>query len=114
MKKLPLMLTIALSSTLLSAPAFASCFTNQTIEYVDIGYVDGRQKHGPDSGNAVVFKTSDGRVWPLNSSYNLNHDRGRALYSILQTALVTGLRVSGWDHHGTRCDDIDQIRILKD
>ena len=104
--------TLVVAGLLVSAAdAFAGekCFGSRKVVRVATGYVDGSK--GPDSGDAVYFTLDNGAVFPLNTSYNLDHAKGQALHHVLMTAMAGRYYVAGFDHHGTMCDDIDEIWI---
>ena len=93
--------------------AFAGmqCFENRRVVQVNTGYVD--LPFGADGGDAVYFKLDDGRVFPLNNSFNLDWPRGQALHRTLLMAMAARFRVTGYDHYGYggTCDDIDEIVV---
>ena len=78
---------------------------------VNAGYVDIGRSAAPDGGDAVFFSLDDGQGFPLNAAYNLDWPRGQALHRMLVAAMAARWRVTGYDHYGTRCDDIDEIHI---
>ncbi len=94
------------------------CASDKYVSTIEAGDISGLQ-HGHDGGNAVNvrFVHEDGRHYrtlPLNRNRNANDDNGKAMLSLLKTAMVMRLKVSVWDHYGTRCDDFDQVRINRD
>ena len=99
-----------------SAPAFANtvCANNVTIKQIHAGWVVAKQ--GPDGGNSVMvsYIDSNNRTGELmlNHSYNLNDSPGPSLLSLLMLAQTTGQRVTLVDHHGTPCDDFDEVRLM--
>ncbi|MFQ3243457.1 MAG: hypothetical protein ACI9SP_000075 [Arenicella sp.] len=111
-----------------STTSFAWCITWAKVEQLRIGNnsesINGlrsmspRRQTGHDGNNAVVIVYRDNygagslKYMPLNTSYNLNDANGRAMYSMLQTALTTGLLFHAQDDYGTRCDDINQISLV--
>lgn len=97
-------------------PAVSSaegCFSDQKVVSVNSGYVDIRAAKGADGGDAVYFTLENGATYPLAYTYNLDWPRGQALHRVLMVALVGGHKISGWDHNGTKCDDIDEIQIKR-
>lgn len=88
-----------------------ACFENMKVAAVSGGYNEGHL--GPDGGDAVYFSLENGGTYALNYQFNLDWNRGQALHRTLMTAFVGGYRISGWDHWGGNCDDIDQITIIK-
>ena len=97
-----------------TAPALAGmqCFENQKITRISTGYGEGSL--GADHGDAVYFKITDGRQFPLNNGFNLDWPRGQALHRVLLLAMVGGYRITGYDHFGWggTCDDVDEIVIV--
>lgn len=85
---------------------------NGYITDIDIGYVEGL-RHGNNSGNAIDVKIDGGWI-PANNAYNLDDEKGKALYSMLKTAMIMRLKVRLYDSHGTRCDDFDRVWITRD
>ena len=103
-------------TTLLAAatPALAGmkCFENQKVTQINSGYVE--MSFGADNGDAVYFKLSNGKTYPLNNGFNLDWPRGQALHRVLLLAMIGGYRITGYDHFGWggTCDDIDEIVIV--
>jgi hypothetical protein len=87
------------------------CFSNQKVTSVGTGFVELTK--GADGGDAVYFTLANGSTYPLNGSFNLDWRRGEALHRVLMTALVGGHPITGHDHYGTKCDDIDEIWISR-
>jgi hypothetical protein len=85
------------------------CFSEQKIVWISAGHV--ALSKGPDGGDAVYFKLENGATYPLAGTYNLDWPRGQALHRTLLAALSGRFRISGYDHNGTMCDDIDEIYI---
>lgn len=111
MKAVLLLLALGLLSCVRPANAQA-CFTDQKVVKVNVGYVyDGHL--GPDAGDAVYFTLDDGKTYALNKNYNLDWSVGRLLFRTLLVGFVTGFRVTGYDHYGNNCDDIDQIGLRR-
>lgn len=95
----------------LFVPATAqACFFDQKVVSVNTGRVELHL--GPDGGDAVYFKLENGTTYALNNAYNLDHPRGQALHRVLLLAQAGGYPISGWDHFGGQCDDIDEIQIV--
>jgi hypothetical protein len=88
----------------------ARCFDHQGVVQINAGYVE-IYGLGPDGGDAVYFKLENGQTFPLAAQYNLDWARGQALHKMLMTALTSGYKITGYDHSGTLCDDIDEIAI---
>lgn len=91
------------------ADAQQTCFTGQKVRKVGTGYVN--YPYGADNGNAIYFTLENGRTYPINFYYNLNDMVGPALHRVLLLALSGGNRITGVDHNGAMCDDIDEIWI---
>lgn len=104
------LLALGLSSLAPSAHA-QLCFTDQKVTKVHVGQVEGHL--GSDGGDAVYFTLANGRIYALNKEYNLDWKRGRSLTRQLMWAMLEQYRITGYDHYGNNCDDIDQIRIGK-
>ena len=85
------------------------CFWDKRVTEVYTGYAVGSK--GGDYGDAVYFRLEDGATYPLNYSYNLDHNRGQALHRVLLTALVGRYKLSGYDHYADNCDDIDELML---
>ena len=95
-----------------SSPALAlECFTNRRIVAVNTGWVAAEGRIGPDGGDAVVISLDNGRLYPMNQYYNLDHPRGQALHRVALMALVQRLTVTGHDHFGYNCEAIDEISV---
>jgi len=90
------------------------CVIEEQIKQLRIGYVDNGQKHGPDGGDAILVEFENGQQLPADKAYNLDHSRGLALFSTLQTAFVLRKKVSLKDHSGYRCDDFQEVIIVED
>ena len=93
------------------ASAGTQCFDNRRVMDVKTGFVEGRM--GADGGDAVYFTLDDGRDFPLSVYYNLDSPRGQALHRVLLMAMGGNYRVTGYDHAGAPCDDIDEIHIRR-
>ena len=110
---------IATSLFLASALTFAevqNCVDSEKIKQVKIGYTThdyyALNGMGNDNGNSITFTTNAGVEYPMNIIMNANDENGREAVKMLQSALINGLKISAWDHHGpTMCDDIDEITI---
>lgn len=90
-------------------PAWATaCRENVYVTQIGVGGRDGT-----DSNSDIGFEVSDGSWWYLDTSYNANDEVGRVLYSQLLTAYTIKAPVSIYDNHGTRCDDISEVRLLR-
>ncbi|WP_346208961.1 hypothetical protein [Aeromonas salmonicida] len=114
MKKLFIYVVTFLTFTLPSFYSHAekTCFSEGVITNLYIGYIDGGQAGGPDSGNAIMIDYNRGGslgTIPVNHRYNLNSDKGPAFFSMLKSALLTGQKVTVKDHYGSNCDDFDEI-----
>ena len=94
------------------ASAGKICFDNRRVVDVQTGYVD-RWGMGPDGGDAVYFTLDNGLLLPLNVYYNLDSPRGQALHRVLLMAMAGNYRVTGIDHYGDNCDDVDEIHIRR-
>lgn len=105
---------IAVGMIMTPAVSYADvCFSDQKIVSVNTGYVNLPTLKGADGGDAVYFTLENGAMYPLAYSYNLDWQRGQALHRVLMAALVGGHRITGHDHNGTKCDDIDEIQIKR-
>lgn len=107
-----ILLCAALAAAVLAGHAHAAqtCFSNQKVKRVGTGYVGG-YAYGSDNGNAVYFTLENGRTYPLNYFYNMNDQVGPGLHRVLLLAMQGGYRITGVDHSGWMCDDIDEIWI---
>lgn len=89
-----------------------TCVEEKRVVRIAAGYIEAPiSPFGPDFGNAVLVTFEDDTELPLNVSYNLNDNSGRGLFQLLQTSLVTGLKVSVYDHFPHYCDDFDQVNL---
>jgi len=90
------------------------CVEKEQIKQIRIGYVNAGQQHGPDGGDAIVVEFENGKLLPADKAYNLDHSRGRAIFSALQTAFVLRLPVTLVDNFGVRCDDFQEVIIYRE
>jgi hypothetical protein len=114
MKRIVLLFVLALGLwPLFSAQAQQMCFQDRRVVAVTIGQVELYM--GADGGDAVYFRLDNNatRWYPLNKSFNLDHNRGQALYKMLMTAMAGGYRIRAYDHYYPYCDDVDQIEIYR-
>ncbi|WP_144436659.1 hypothetical protein [Lysobacter antibioticus] len=93
-----------------AAATGTKCFDNVSVVRVMLGQVASNGRQG-DSGQAVYIELSDGMIIPFDRAYNLDSDKGRMMASAVLMALTTGARVRGYDHYGTRCDDVQEIQV---
>lgn len=91
------------------AKAGMKCFQDQKVVDVRQGYVDGSL--GADGGHAIYFTLGNGRTYPINNGLNLNDHPGKAHLTTLLLAMISGYKITGWDHYGYggTCDDIDEL-----
>ncbi|WP_057972702.1 hypothetical protein [Lysobacter antibioticus] len=105
---------VALLFSASGACAASQCFSDVQVVNVSLGYIDDDEVT-VDSGNAVRFEflTSDGRRYftTLDWGLNLNDPVGRVMTQALQLAMTSGLRVTGYDHVGGTCDDVQEIQL---
>jgi hypothetical protein len=119
MKKVIYSLAIASIFTFPSFSSFAekTCITNGVVTNLYIGWIEGRQAGLPDDGNSIMIDYREGSktgTIPVNYRYNLNDNgKGAAFFSMLQTALLTGQKITVKDHYSSNCDDFDEIIMHK-
>ena len=85
------------------------CFEKQRIKWVSVGNVEGAV--GTDNGNAVYFATTQQEGYALHRDFNLDTDKGRALYDLLMRAIDDGNDVHAYSRVGgsAGCTNIDQL-----
>ncbi|WP_104023718.1 hypothetical protein [Vibrio hyugaensis] len=98
-------------SSELSYATTQRCTFNEYIEKIDLGYIIDGSTSDPDAGNAVSVKFIDKDYIDLDSSYNLNDDRGKGLYSALLFAMTFHLPVNTYSHHANGCLVIDEVVV---
>jgi hypothetical protein len=104
-----IMLAVAMVPCLAVGNAHATqCFANQKVTKIWTGYTLVGPM-GPDYGDAVYFELGNGSKYPLNNSFNLDSARGMALHRMLLAAFVGQRKITGTDHYGGTCDDVDEI-----
>ncbi len=89
----------------------SKCADKETILAVKAGLVIDSLA-GADGGHGIRVMFSNGNWVPTNGAYNLNDERGRALFAMLMTAMTTGKKVTTYDHFdGDTCNDFDEIIV---
>lgn len=94
------------------------CFKDATVVGVGVGYKEDLTGC-PDNASCIYFKYKNGGsnttdVIGINGGYNLNdYNIGLGYLTLLKTAMLTGSKITGWDHWGSggTCDDIDEILL---
>jgi len=111
MNKRMLLAVMMILAPVVSQATSKKCFSEQKVDWIDTGYVDGGTVNDPDYGDAVGFNLADGRRFSLNKDYNLDHPRGMAMHRTLLASFVGGYPISAWDHSGGNCDVVDEIEM---
>ncbi|MEN2989495.1 hypothetical protein P7L78_00215 (plasmid) [Tistrella bauzanensis] len=102
-------LAIFLAATVAGQTAWATlCKENVYITQLGVGTRDGT-----DSNSDIAFDLSDGSRMYLDTSYNANDAVGRVLYSQLVTAYTLKVPVNIYDNHGSRCDDVSEVWLMR-
>jgi len=88
----------------LNSYAIQKCITDGIVKEVRIGQSDRHENECPDDGNCIYFRYSEDnqiKSHYVNYLANLNDNgKGVAMYDILKTSLLTGLKINAWSSLG--------------
>ena len=86
------------------------CVSQKMVEYIDVGILSQAYK-GDNHGNAIMIGYDGGKSISLHDAYNADDAKGKAILSLLTTALVTNKKITAWGD--VNCTYIATVRLSK-
>ena len=86
----------------------AVCVSDKHVEYIEAGNLSAA--HGGSNGNnAVIIGYEGGQTISFSYYTNADDHGGKAMLSLLTTALVTQKKITAWGNSG--CNYVDRVRL---